>query len=191
MLRPSVLYDELIAIYMKWKFLIGCSCAFTCMWVLYIYKYIYVCVCVCVCVCTCVCVCLCVCVYFRIHIERHWSRTSTTLNILWYLYLQKYKSKYNNTYINLNIAFTHFHILMQLYIYLYVSGLLGSLWGPANSLFMCGKYPVTRRLRRKAEVRITYHLTPELAVNNTCFWFNGDLPYTWENNFDTTVYIQQ
>ena len=33
----------------------------------------------------------------------------------------------------------------------------------------------TCSLRTNVEVRKTYHLTPQLAVNNTSVWFNGDL----------------
>ena len=35
-----------------------------------------------------------------------------------------------------------------------------------------------------------YLLTPQLAVNNTCAWFNGELIYAQDNYFDITVYIQ-
>jgi len=41
------------------------------------------------------------------------------------------------------------------------------------------------------EARKTYDLTPQLALNNTCVLFNGDLLHTYDNYFDSTVYIQQ
>jgi len=83
-------------------------------------------------------ICMCMCVCFRIHIERQQAQsiniskhplrpTSINLNIN------------TNTYINLNIKcsippqiYTYMHIPMH------VSGLI-SLWGPANSLFVCSK----------------------------------------------------
>jgi len=80
---------------------------------------------------------------------------------------------------------------------MYVSGLLISLWGPAKMLFVRDKYvtPTGKWLHagyvEKAEARKTYHLIPQLAVNNPCVWFNGDLLHTYHNYFDTTVYIQQ
>jgi len=78
----------------------------------------------------------------------------------------------------------------------HVSGLLISLWEPANSLFVSNKYvrPTGKELHagylQKAEVRKkTYHLIPQLPTNNTCVWFNGDLLHTYRNYFDTTVYM--
>jgi len=79
---------------------------------------------------------------------------------------------------------------------LHVSELLINLWAAAKSLFVRDKYvtPTGKRLHvgyvQKAEARRTYHLTPQLAVNNTCVWFNGDLLRTYDNYFNTTVYIQ-
>ncbi|KAK2144102.1 hypothetical protein LSH36_785g02025 [Paralvinella palmiformis] len=71
----------------------------------------------------------------------------------------------------------------------HVSGLLISLWEPANSLFVRDKY-VTLTGKwlyagyvQKAEARKTYHLIPQLATNNTCVWFNGDLLYTYHKLF--------
>jgi len=80
---------------------------------------------------------------------------------------------------------------------IHVSGLLISLWGLANLLFVRGKYvtPAGKRLHtgcvQKAEARKTYNLTPHLAVNNTCVWLNNELVHTQNNYFDPTVYIQQ
>ena len=45
-------------------------------------------------------------------------------------------------------------------------------------------------IRTKAEGRKIYHLTPQLAVNNTCVWIDGDLLHTYDNYFDITVYTQ-
>ena len=80
----------------------------------------------------------------------------------------------------------------------HVSGLLISLWEPANSLFVRDKYvPFTgKRLHagyvQKAEAKIKgCHLTPQLAVNNTRVWFNSKLTYIQDKYFDATVYIQQ
>jgi len=82
-------------------------------------------------------------------------------------------------------------------ILMHVSGLLISLWEPANSLFVRDKYvtPKGKRLhagyvQKRKHVK-TYHLIPQLAANNTCVWFSGDLLHTYHTYFDTTVYIQQ
>jgi len=67
-----------------------------------------------------------------------------------------------------------------------VFGLLFSPWEPANSLFVRDKYvtPTGMRLHagyvQKAEARKTCHLIPQLAANNTCVWFNGDLLHTYQ-----------
>ena len=72
---------------------------------------------------------------------------------------------------------------------IHVSELLISLWGPANSFFIRDKYvtPTGKRLHAgyvpKAEVRKTYHLTPQLAINNMCVWFSGDLLHTYHKLF--------
>jgi len=74
----------------------------------------------------------------------------------------------------------------------HMSGLLISLWEPANLLFVRHKSvtltenPASCRLRTKAEARQTYHLTPQLAVNETCVWFIGDLLHTYDNYFEFT-----
>ena len=76
-----------------------------------------------------------------------------------------------------------------MYVYLYMC--LG------NSLFVRDKYvtPTGKRLHvgyvQKAEALKTRHLITQLAVNNTCVWFNDDLLHKYDNYFDTTVYIQQ
>jgi hypothetical protein len=80
---------------------------------------------------------------------------------------------------------------------MHVSGLLISVWKPANSLFVRDKYvtPTGKRLHadyvQKAEENRTYHLTPQLAVNNACVWFNSDLVHTYGNYFETTIFIQR
>ena len=73
-----------------------------------------------------------------------------------------------------------------------MSGLLISLWEPANMLFVRDKYitPTGKWLHagyvQKAEARKntqkTYHLIPQLPANNTCVWFNGDLLHTYHNH---------
>jgi len=77
----------------------------------------------------------------------------------------------------------------------HVSGLFISLWEPANSLFVT---PTGKRLHagyvQKAEARKTYHLIPQLATNNTCMWFNGDLLHTyhkliWHHSLHSTVIL--
>jgi len=57
---------------------------------------------------------------------------------------------------------------------IHVSGLLISVWYPANSIFVRDKYvtPTEKRLladyaQKRKHIK-TYHLTPQLAVNNTC-----------------------
>ena len=78
---------------------------------------------------------------------------------------------------------------------IHVSGLLINLWELANPLFVRDKYvtPTGKRLHagyvQKAEARKTYHLIPQLAVNNTCVWFNCKLVNTQDNYFDTTVCV--
>ena len=50
----------------------------------------------------------------------------------------------------------------------------------------------TSRLRtERGSTYKNYYLTPQLTVNNTCVWFNGELLHTQDNYFDATVYIQQ
>jgi len=168
-----------------------CACVRTCV-------YVYVCLCLCVwvvCVgCVRACVRACVCVCFRIHIKRQQEQS---INISIYLYLHKSKYKYNYAYINLKIKCSiPPHIDRCMRIPIHVSGLLISLWGRSNSLFVRDKYvtPTGKRLHtgyvQKAEaLKTTYHLIPQLAVYNTCVWFIGDLLHTYHNY--TTVYIQQ
>ena len=55
---------------------------------------------------------------------------------------------------------------------------------PQESGYMQATYKKRKHLK-------TYHLIPQLATNNTCVWFNGDLLHNIINYFDTTVYIQQ
>ena len=75
--------------------------------------------------------------------------------------------------------------------------LLINLWDPANSLFVLNIYvmPIEKRLNagyvRKQKHAQKYHLTPTMAVNNTCIWINDELIHTQDNYFDSTVYIQQ
>jgi len=67
---------------------------------------------------------------------------------------------------------------------IHVYGLLISLWGPANSLYISDKcgMPTGKRLHvgyvQKQKNVNKYDLTPQLAVNNTCVWFDGDLLHT-------------
>ena len=88
----------------------------------------------------------------------------------------------------------HLQISIPIYVRIHVSGLLISLWQPANSLFVRAKYvtPTGKRLnacylQKKARKNIPFDIT----ANNTCVWFIGDLLHTEDNYFDTTVYIQQ
>ena len=74
---------------------------------------------------------------------------------------------------------------------MHVSGLLISLWEPANSLFVRNKYVTPTGKRLHAGYLQKVDLIPQLAVNNTCLWFSDDLLHTYDNYFDTTVYIQQ
>ena len=90
-------------------------------------------------------------------------------------------------------TFTYLYIVRSMDL----SGILISLWCTANSLFVRDKYvtPTGKRLDagyvQKCKRVKTYHLIPQLAVNNTCVWFNDDLLHTYNNYFDNTVYIQQ
>jgi hypothetical protein len=43
-------------------------------------------------------------------------------------------------------------------------------------------------VRTEAETRITYHLTPQLAVSKICLWFNGE---KYHQLFVTVTLIQQ
>ena len=76
-------------------------------------------------------------------------------------------------------------------------GLLISLGGPANPLFVRNKNvtPTWKRqyaiCTERGSAYKKYNLTPQLAVNNTCVWFNGELVHTQDNYFDTTVFTQQ
>ena len=62
-------------------------------------------------------------------------------------------------------------------------GLLISLWRQANSLFVCDKYVTLTgnrlhagKVQNRKHVK-TYHLTPQISVNNTCVWFNDELTH--------------
>ena len=83
------------------------------------------------------------CFWYRTH--RH--RESTSFDI----YLHKSKYKYNYTYINIQLKCSippHIDICMR--IPMHVSGLLISLWEPANSLFLRDKEKkATIKLRTK------------------------------------------
>jgi len=78
-----------------------------------------------------------------------------------------------------------------------MSGLLIRLWDPAKPFYGHEQYvtPTGKRLHedyvQKTEARKNYHMKPQLAVNNTCVWFNGEPVYTQDSNFETTIYIQQ
>ena len=55
---------------------------------------------------------------------------------------------------------------------------------PQESGYMQATYKKRKHIK-------TYHLIPQLGANNTCVWFIGNLLHTYDNYFDTTVYIQQ
>jgi len=70
---------------------------------------------------------------------------------------------------------------------IHVTGLLISLWGPANSLFVYDKYVTSTGKRLHAgyvqkRKHVKLYVTPQLAANNTCMWFIGDLLYTHYKN---------
>ena len=106
------------------------------------------------------CVCVCVCVCFRVHIKRQQAPSISTSKYPSKTYINKSKYKYNYTYTNLKIKCSippHIETCMR--IPKHVSGLLISLWEPANSLFVRAKYvtPTGKRLHAgyvpKAEAR--------------------------------------
>ena len=115
------------------------------------------------------CVCVCVCVY---------ARARTLLRVLGYIYVVvlaqniiTYTSFKTYTSINLHkikyiIGFKHTKV--PIYTYIYISGLLISLWGTDNPAH--GEAVDVGYAQKRKHMK---HLTPQLAVNNTCMCFSS------------------
>ena len=134
------------------------------------------------------------CVCFRLHVSWHWRRTSTSLNILWNLYIHIAVHKQNYTYINLNIkcsAFPYSYIWIYLCIYLGYSSDCGR---EVNPVLYATNMPAHREVARcwlptKAEIR-TEILFDTTARSNqhvrVAQWWVTTYP---NNYFNITVYI--
>ena len=60
--------------------------------------------------------------------------------------------------------------------------------GTTNGTTLSGKRLRAVMVQKRKHVK-KYRLTPQLAVNKTCVWFNGELLHTQNIYFDTIVYI--
>jgi len=83
-----------------------------------------------------------------------------------------------------------------MHVHVHVSGLLISLWEPANSLFVRDKYVTHtgKRLhagyvQKRKHVKKTYHLIPQLAENNT-FTFNSNFLWSKRNLYIIFRYLR-
>ena len=77
---------------------------------------------------------------------------------------------------------------------IHMSVLLINLWDSPNPLSVRDNYvtPTGNWLHANyLQNRKHVQTLTQLAVNNRCVWFNGELVHIQDNYFDTTVYNQQ
>ena len=172
--------------------------------------------CVCMCVCVCVCVCLCVCVFVYIYIYVCVCVCVCVFELLLYVTNVSYLQG-TGLYIKSHFIFAFpgennfkgclimkhprkFICSLSNKISFRLCFILFMIQNAVQNapVFFSGimklkiSQPITahKNGKRKHIQNKKYHLTPQLAVNNTCVWLNNMLLHI-ESYFDITVYIQQ